>query len=356
MEQLHDLDRTHAPARIAHPIIQGPFGGVPTVQLAAAVGKAGGLGSYGCYTNSPDEITRIAADIRALTDKPFMLNLWVSVNDPGGDRLDPDRFEAAWKIFAPLYAELGVDKPRPPERLVHGFDAQVDALIEARPAVFSFIFGIPKPSILAECSRRGIVTVGAVRDSCGGRGAGPGRRRCDPCDRLRSGRTSPVLPRPRRGQPDGNAAPSPASSRRRSSGPSSRQAALSTRRESRRPSILAPRRCSSARLSLPARIGRRPTAASRHAVLGCRAAHGADSRLFRPAVPRHSQPADRDAHTLRPTGMPPFPIPGWFTAPLRRAAAEQGRTDFMALLSGQGAPLLKHRNVASLMESLTAAG
>jgi nitronate monooxygenase len=50
---------------------------------------------------------------------------------------------------------------------------------------------------------------------------------------------------------------------------------------------------------------------------------------------------------------PPFPIPAWFTAPLRKAAAEQGRTDFLALLSGQGAPLLKHRNVASLMASLT---
>ena len=39
---------------------------------------------------------------------------------------------------------------------------QVEALLEARPAVFSFVFGIPAPAVLAACRARGILTLGAA--------------------------------------------------------------------------------------------------------------------------------------------------------------------------------------------------
>ena len=59
-----------------HPIIQGPFGGgVSTPSLTAAVGERGGLGSFGLYTFSPADIEQIGRDIRALSNKPFALNL-----------------------------------------------------------------------------------------------------------------------------------------------------------------------------------------------------------------------------------------------------------------------------------------
>ncbi|MCA1918463.1 MAG: nitronate monooxygenase, partial [Flavobacterium piscis] len=42
---------------IDYPIMQGPFGGnLSTVALTAAVSNAGGLGGYGAYTMSPQEI------------------------------------------------------------------------------------------------------------------------------------------------------------------------------------------------------------------------------------------------------------------------------------------------------------
>src|SRR5262249_53580998 len=51
--------------------------------------------------------------------------------------------------------------------------------------------------------------------------------------------------------------------------------------------------------------------------------------------------------------LPPFPVEVWLTTPLRRASAEQGRPDFMALYAGQGAPQLKHRRVVDLMADLS---
>ena len=66
------------------------------------------------------------------------------------------------RLFEPWYRELGVDKPEMPAHYHAGFATQIEALLEARPPVFSFVFGIPDRRILDECRRLGIVTVGAA--------------------------------------------------------------------------------------------------------------------------------------------------------------------------------------------------
>ena len=65
-------------------------------------------------------------------------------------------------VLAPLYAELGVTPPPFPPHLDPGFDEQVEALIEARPPIFSFIFGVPAPAILDRCRSLGIRTIGTA--------------------------------------------------------------------------------------------------------------------------------------------------------------------------------------------------
>jgi nitronate monooxygenase len=148
---------------VRYPIIQGPFGGgLSTTRLAATVSNLGGLGSYGAYSLSPDEIFQVTRELRSLTPHPFALNLWVSDHDPGGLELSPEAFERAYALFEPYYRELGVEKPEPPQRYAQKFEEQVDALLEARPPVFSFVFGVPSATLLAACRERGIVTVGAA--------------------------------------------------------------------------------------------------------------------------------------------------------------------------------------------------
>src|SRR5689334_9049526 len=122
-----------------HPVIQGPFGGgLSTALLTATVSNLGGLGSFGAEPLAPADILKVTADIRARTAKPFNLNLWVSVADPGGDSITEAEFERVWDRFQPYYRELGVAKPARPERFHHRFEDQFDALVEAAPPVFSF--------------------------------------------------------------------------------------------------------------------------------------------------------------------------------------------------------------------------
>ena len=70
--------------------------------------------------------------------KPFGMNLFV-LEQPTPDAAT---VQAAIDRLAPLYADLGLPPPEAPARWCEDFHAQFEALLEARPAVASFTFGI----------------------------------------------------------------------------------------------------------------------------------------------------------------------------------------------------------------------
>ena len=61
---------------ISSPIVLGPFGGLSSVELTAAVSTHGGLGSYGLYGYSPERISKRSRNCGATT-QPFAVNLWL---------------------------------------------------------------------------------------------------------------------------------------------------------------------------------------------------------------------------------------------------------------------------------------
>src|SRR5215203_6040781 len=145
-----------------YPIVQGPMGGgASTPELAAAVSNAGGLGSLGCYQLEPAAILRAAADIRRLTDKPFNLNLWIPrEREDGGSLGAPDAARALSRL-QPYRDELGLPPlAEPPAPTVQDFEQQFEAMLEARPAAFSF--GLLPASLIAEARRRGIALIGTA--------------------------------------------------------------------------------------------------------------------------------------------------------------------------------------------------
>ena len=60
---------------IEYPIVQAPFGGLPSQRLTATVSNLGGLGSLGAVTLGSSAISEVIAEIRDLTSKPFAINL-----------------------------------------------------------------------------------------------------------------------------------------------------------------------------------------------------------------------------------------------------------------------------------------
>ncbi|WP_316779383.1 nitronate monooxygenase [Pedobacter antarcticus] len=148
---------------IEYPILQGPMGGgFSTIDLLAAVSNAGGLGSFGAYTLSPEEILKIGRTIKAKTTKPYNLNLWVSDVDESLTNYSRESLDKVEVLFKPYFDELSIPLPELSPDIPSKFENQMEALFEIRPPVFSFIFGIPSKEILAECRRLGIKTIGTA--------------------------------------------------------------------------------------------------------------------------------------------------------------------------------------------------
>jgi enoyl-[acyl-carrier protein] reductase II len=64
---------------IQYPIFQGGMGNISNAPLTAAVSEAGGLGTIGVGTMTPDEVEKIILETKALTSKQFALNIPISV-------------------------------------------------------------------------------------------------------------------------------------------------------------------------------------------------------------------------------------------------------------------------------------
>jgi nitronate monooxygenase len=145
------------------PIVQGPFGGgLSAVDLVVAVSESGGLGSFGVHHLEASGIREVAERIRARTRRPFALNLWIPLHDSDDPRMTDGQWQAACESLRPFFSELGVEVPPRPARFSPRYDEQIEALLEVKPPVFSFVFGVPAPAVLERCRSAGIVTVGAA--------------------------------------------------------------------------------------------------------------------------------------------------------------------------------------------------
>lgn len=144
---------------VEQPIILAPMaGGIGSPELVAAVSNAGGLGSWAGAYATPQQILDAARQIRALTSKPFALNLFA-----GGYGIRPEVDPAPMLArVAESHATLGLPPPVLPENPRNPFDEQFAAVLESRPALFSFTFGIPNAEALARLRKAGIRTCGTA--------------------------------------------------------------------------------------------------------------------------------------------------------------------------------------------------
>lgn len=142
------------------PLIQAPMAGVQGSALAAAVSRAGGLGSLPCAMLSTEVMVAELRALRAATDRPFNVNFFCHRPDAA----DPRR-EAAWRAcLAPYYQAAGLDLrsiPQGPGRAPFS-PAAAEALEAFRPPVVSFHFGLPAPDLLARVKGWGAVVLSSA--------------------------------------------------------------------------------------------------------------------------------------------------------------------------------------------------
>jgi nitronate monooxygenase len=139
--------------KIDHPIIQAPMWAHISPAMPVAVCGAGGLGSFPCSALTSAQLRDLVAKIRAQTTKPLNLNFFCHVTQRDA------AVEAAWlKRLASYYTELGVNPPAFPAATRPPFDAEMcDVVVELRPQIVSFHFGLPEKSLVDRLKAAGCV-------------------------------------------------------------------------------------------------------------------------------------------------------------------------------------------------------
>jgi nitronate monooxygenase len=146
---------------ISHPVIQAPMAGVSTPAMAAAVSNAGALGSLGLGADTVESAQRAIAMTRALTQRPIHLNVFC--HQPA---VSNARVEQAWLArLKPEFERYGAEPPAQLSEIYTSFLANpgmVELLLDTKPEVVSFHFGLPPRETLDALRQAGIVLIASA--------------------------------------------------------------------------------------------------------------------------------------------------------------------------------------------------
>jgi NAD(P)H-dependent flavin oxidoreductase YrpB (nitropropane dioxygenase family) len=141
---------------IEHPVLSAGMARVAQAPLVAAVSEAGGMGCLGGVSYLADALRDEISAIRALTAKPFAVNLLVppSLLDDSDEDWEPVR--ARWSNLSAGEREKlrGVEPMLTPGAVAH----QVEVVLAERPAAVVLTFDAPQ-WFVADCHARGIAVV-----------------------------------------------------------------------------------------------------------------------------------------------------------------------------------------------------
>jgi nitronate monooxygenase len=144
---------------IEYPILLAPMAGAGgTPELAAAISNTGGLGAWGGAYSKPDDIAATIRRMRQLTRRPFNINLFAGGCETDR-KIDP---QPMLEIMSEAHVRLGLPPPVLPPVPADPFEEQLEAVLEERPPVFSFTFGVLSAAQIVALRKRGIAITGTA--------------------------------------------------------------------------------------------------------------------------------------------------------------------------------------------------
>ena len=143
------------------PIFQAPMAGTSTPAMAAALSNAGALGGLGLAAETAEGAGRMIAATKALTNRPFNVNVFC--HRPA---IPNAEIEARWIArLKPEFTALGAEPPsalREIYQTFRGNAAMTALLLETRPVIVSFHFGLPQEDQIHALKSAGIMLFGSA--------------------------------------------------------------------------------------------------------------------------------------------------------------------------------------------------
>jgi nitronate monooxygenase len=141
------------------PILQAPMGSASTPTLAAAVTNAGGLGGLGMWGRSAEQAARRIAGFRQQSGGSLNVNylIWP---DP---RCEPETSAAMRQHLQVQYDAHGLGRVPEPAGGVSDIGAEhVGVLLDTKPEMVSFHFGLPEPEVIRALKSAGIFVLSSA--------------------------------------------------------------------------------------------------------------------------------------------------------------------------------------------------
>lgn len=145
---------------IEHAILQAPMAGISSPQMAVAVSEAGGLGAVAGAMLTPDTLRGELQLVKQGTGRPFNVNFFVH-RQPAFDA----GVDAGWRRrLAAYYRELGLAAGAGADGPVRApFSAAMcDVVLEFKPRVVSFHFGLPDGALMKRLRDAGILVISSA--------------------------------------------------------------------------------------------------------------------------------------------------------------------------------------------------
>ena len=139
--------------KLKYPILQAPMGSASTPALAAAVTNAGGLGGLGMWGRTAEQAGRRIAGFRQQSGGSLNVNypIWP---DPS---CAPEISEAMRRHLQPHYDSHGLGPvPQPQGEVSDVGPDHVALLLDTKPEVVSFHFGLPELEVVQAIKSAGI--------------------------------------------------------------------------------------------------------------------------------------------------------------------------------------------------------
>jgi nitronate monooxygenase len=152
------------------PIVQAPMAGVGTPALAAAVANAGALGSLGIGALGADAARAAILAVRAATSRPFGVNVFCH-RPPRPDAARERAWLARWGDAFTRFAVEAPARLRAPYGTFVDDAATLEVLLDTRPPLVSFHFGLPGAERIAALRDAGTVLLATVTSVDEGRAA-----------------------------------------------------------------------------------------------------------------------------------------------------------------------------------------
>ena len=133
--------------------------GSSTPSLAIAVSEAGGLGSLGLAMHTQEALRKDCTTVSEATAAPYNANFFVHYEPVD----DPERANNTRSLLAPYYRELGLGEvpdvvtPAPSFNETH-----LQAVLDLRPPVVSFHFGLPGDDAFKAIKAAGLFTLSSA--------------------------------------------------------------------------------------------------------------------------------------------------------------------------------------------------